>query len=189
MSAEPKKLHPLIPAQSSAVVPDDNIWLSASAGTGKTQTAKVAISQVRHILGRFSSVATVAHTGVAAANLGGGAVTIDSLFKLAGQRSEEDLTGEKLDIFVAQLRDAELLLIDEIRTVGPGQFEMRSDANLATCVTTRESTSAGVHDAWQAYGAWCPYHPEMLNSTEQSWQPGCDVAISPFCGTWASMPK
>ena len=43
MSAEPKKLHPLIPAQSSAVVPDDNIWLSASAGTGKTQvlTARV----------------------------------------------------------------------------------------------------------------------------------------------------
>ena len=43
MSAEPKNLHPLIAAQSSAVVPRDNIWLSASAGTGKTQvlTARV----------------------------------------------------------------------------------------------------------------------------------------------------
>jgi len=43
MSAEPKKLHPLISAQASAVVPRDNIWLSASAGTGKTQvlTARV----------------------------------------------------------------------------------------------------------------------------------------------------
>jgi ATP-dependent helicase/nuclease subunit A len=43
MSAESKKLHPLIPAQSDAVVPRDNIWLSASAGTGKTQvlTARV----------------------------------------------------------------------------------------------------------------------------------------------------
>ncbi|WP_295492699.1 double-strand break repair helicase AddA [Sphingorhabdus sp. EL138] len=43
MSAEPKKLHPLIPAQSDAVMPRDNIWLSASAGTGKTQvlTARV----------------------------------------------------------------------------------------------------------------------------------------------------
>ncbi len=43
MSAETKKLHPLIPAQGSAVVPGDNIWLSASAGTGKTQvlTARV----------------------------------------------------------------------------------------------------------------------------------------------------
>ena len=43
MSGVPKKLYPLIPAQSSAVVPRDNIWLSASAGTGKTQvlTARV----------------------------------------------------------------------------------------------------------------------------------------------------
>jgi ATP-dependent helicase/nuclease subunit A len=43
MTAEPKKLYPLIPAQASAVVPRDNIWLSASAGTGKTQvlTARV----------------------------------------------------------------------------------------------------------------------------------------------------
>lgn len=38
-----KPLHPLIPAQREAVVPGDNIWLSASAGTGKTQvlTARV----------------------------------------------------------------------------------------------------------------------------------------------------
>ena len=43
MSGAIKTLHPLIPAQSSAVVPRDNIWLSASAGTGKTQvlTARV----------------------------------------------------------------------------------------------------------------------------------------------------
>lgn len=36
-------LHPLIPAQLEAVQPADNIWLSASAGTGKTQvlTARV----------------------------------------------------------------------------------------------------------------------------------------------------
>jgi ATP-dependent helicase/nuclease subunit A len=43
MSIAVKTLHPLIPAQSSAVIPGDNIWLSASAGTGKTQvlTARV----------------------------------------------------------------------------------------------------------------------------------------------------
>ena len=36
-------LHPLADKQASAVVPEDNIWLSASAGTGKTQvlTARV----------------------------------------------------------------------------------------------------------------------------------------------------
>jgi len=58
------------------------LLLLGTAGTGKTHTAKIAISRVRHILGSFSSVATVAHTGVAAANLGGGAVTINSCFKL-----------------------------------------------------------------------------------------------------------
>ena len=43
MSNAAKTLHPLISAQRSAVVPHDNIWLSASAGTGKTQvlTARV----------------------------------------------------------------------------------------------------------------------------------------------------
>lgn len=40
---EHKPLHALIPAQLAAVQPEDNIWLSASAGTGKTQvlTARV----------------------------------------------------------------------------------------------------------------------------------------------------
>ncbi len=43
MSAENNKLHPLIPAQALAVEPQGNIWLNASAGTGKTQvlTARV----------------------------------------------------------------------------------------------------------------------------------------------------
>ena len=43
MSSAAKMLHPLISAQRSAVVTYDNIWLSASAGTGKTQvlTARV----------------------------------------------------------------------------------------------------------------------------------------------------
>ena len=38
-----RRLHPLIQAQLEAVEPHDNIWLSASAGTGKTQvlTARV----------------------------------------------------------------------------------------------------------------------------------------------------
>lgn len=42
-SDHPKALKPLIPAQLDAVQPSDNIWLSASAGTGKTQvlTARV----------------------------------------------------------------------------------------------------------------------------------------------------
>jgi ATP-dependent helicase/nuclease subunit A len=43
MTAVSDTIKPLIPAQRDAVVPGDNIWLSASAGTGKTQvlTARV----------------------------------------------------------------------------------------------------------------------------------------------------
>ncbi len=43
MSNSNPNLHPLADKQADAVVPEDNIWLSASAGTGKTQvlTARV----------------------------------------------------------------------------------------------------------------------------------------------------
>jgi len=43
MSNDKPKLFPLIDRQADAVLPEDNIWLSASAGTGKTQvlTARV----------------------------------------------------------------------------------------------------------------------------------------------------
>ncbi|OAO04896.1 double-strand break repair helicase AddA [Sphingomonadales bacterium EhC05] len=43
MSSDKPKLFPLIDRQADAVLPEDNIWLSASAGTGKTQvlTARV----------------------------------------------------------------------------------------------------------------------------------------------------
>ena len=42
-AASDNGLKPLIPAQLGAVIPAENIWLSASAGTGKTQvlTARV----------------------------------------------------------------------------------------------------------------------------------------------------
>ena len=43
MSGKTKKLLPLIPDQLSAVQPSDNIWLSASAGTGKTQVLSARV--------------------------------------------------------------------------------------------------------------------------------------------------
>jgi ATP-dependent helicase/nuclease subunit A len=42
-SGSVKMLHPLIPDQLSAVHPADNIWLSASAGTGKTQVLSARV--------------------------------------------------------------------------------------------------------------------------------------------------
>ena len=100
------------------------LLLLGTAGTGKTHTAKVAIRKVRTIFGRYNSVLTLAFSGVAAANLGGGAQTIDSVFHTNAENAVQDLVGDKLDRLVAQLRHVELLLIDEISTVGAAQLEI-----------------------------------------------------------------
>ena len=68
----------------------------------------------------------VAHSGVAAANLGGGASTIDSIFRFGGDNKDQDLEGTALDELIKEIGDAELLVIDEISTVGAGQLEMIS---------------------------------------------------------------
>ena len=47
-----------------------------TAGTGKTHTAKIAISEVRRRFRSYNSVVTMAFAGVAAGNLGSGATTI-----------------------------------------------------------------------------------------------------------------
>ena len=97
---------------------------SFTAGFSKTHTAKVAIRQVRRLFGRYRSVLTLAFSAVAAANLGGGAQTIDSIFHTNSQDALEDLIGDRLDRLVAELRRVELVLIDEISTVGAAQLEI-----------------------------------------------------------------
>ena len=67
---------------------------------------------------------TVAHSGVAAANLGDGARTVDSVFNKNTDTSTEDLTGDALDKAVAILRHMQLLVIDEISTIEATQFEI-----------------------------------------------------------------
>ena len=106
--------------------PPLRMLLLGTAGTGKTHAAKTAVKAARRILGEFTAVKSVAHTGVAAANLGGGATTIDSVFQGGGDNAEEDLDGELLDRLVAEFADTELLLIDEISMVGAAQFELMS---------------------------------------------------------------
>ena len=104
--------------------PSLNTLLLGTAGTGKTHTAKLAIQQARRIFGRYGSVLTLAFSGVAAANLGGGSRTIDSVFHTNSSKVLEDAHGEQLDELVAQLGDVELILVDEISTVGAAQFEV-----------------------------------------------------------------
>ena len=56
--------------------PSLRLAVLGTAGTGKTHAAKVAINEVRRRFRSYESVATMAFSGVAAANLGSGATTI-----------------------------------------------------------------------------------------------------------------
>ena len=60
--------------------PPLRMLLLGTAGTGKTYTAKAGITEARLMLESYDSVLTMAFTGVAAANLGVGSKTIDSVF-------------------------------------------------------------------------------------------------------------
>ena len=110
--------------QFLTVAPKLRMILLGTAGTGKTHTAKLAIRKVRQTFGSFHSVLTVAFSGVAASNLGDGARTVDSIFHTNTDTSTEDLTGEALDNAVVLLRHVQLLVIDEISTLGAAQFEI-----------------------------------------------------------------
>ena len=100
--------------------------LLGTAGTGKTATVKASIAEIRSQVGDFKAVLMVAHTGVAASNMGAGAKTIDSIFKLAGDDGKDDLDGAKLHEFVESVRQSRLLVIDEISMVSAEQLELVS---------------------------------------------------------------
>ena len=104
--------------------PELRLLLLGTAGTGKTHTAKLCMRNARQAFGRYDSVLTVAFSGVASANLGGGSHTIDSILRTNANNASEDLVGENLDALVAELRHVQLLLVDEISTVGAAQFEL-----------------------------------------------------------------
>ena len=110
----------------TALPPSLRFLLLGTAGTGKTHTAKTFIGKARQTFGSFGSVLTLAFSRVAAANLGDGASTIDSVFHTNSADARADLTGENLDRLVSQLRDVKLNVIDKISTVGAAQFEIIS---------------------------------------------------------------
>ncbi len=107
------RLGMIAPAQNHQLL------LLGTAGTGKTTTVRAAVEEVRTKSGNFDAVIMVAHTGVAANNMGTGALTIDTLFKLAGKNKDQDLSSEAADTFVAMVRQARMLVIDEISMVNP----------------------------------------------------------------------
>jgi hypothetical protein len=109
-------------APDSVSAPELEFLLLGTAGTGKTHTAKAGITKVRQVFRDFNAVLTVAFSGVAAANLGSGSRTIDSIFHTNTEDAARDLVGGELDRLVSALRSVRLLVIDEISTVGAAQF-------------------------------------------------------------------
>jgi hypothetical protein len=109
-------------APDSVSAPRLEFLLLGTAGTGKTHTAKAGITRVRHVFHNINAVLTVAFSGVAAANLGSGSRTIDSIFHTNTEDAAKDLVGNALDLLVSTVRSARLLVIDEISTVGAAQF-------------------------------------------------------------------
>ena len=106
--------------------PSLRMLLLGTAGTGKTHTAKVGITEARIILGSYDSVLTMAFSGVASANLGTGSRTIDSIFHTNQADAGDDLTGTDLDELVRQLEHIEFIVIDEISTCGAAALEVVS---------------------------------------------------------------
>ena len=102
--------------------PSLEFLLLGTAGTGKTHTAKAAITNTRLLFQNFRAVLTMAFSGVAASNLGSGSCTIDSIFHTNAAEASQDLVGESLDRLVNALRPVRLIVIDEISTVGASQF-------------------------------------------------------------------
>ena len=111
-------------SESLTAPPLLQLLVLGTAGTGKTHTAKVSRRKVRRMLGRFDSVLPLTFSSVAAANLGGGSRTIDSIVHTNVDEAHYDLVGEQLDKLVEELRHVELLLIDGISTVGAAQLEI-----------------------------------------------------------------
>ena len=111
---------------SARIGPSLRLLVLGTAGTGKTHTAKIAINEVRRRFRSYDSVATMAFAGVAAANLGSGATTIDSIFHTNHASAAEDLAGDRLDELVNLLEAVELLVIDEVSTCGAAALEIVS---------------------------------------------------------------
>ena len=130
---------------------DTDPWrlvLLGTAGTGKTLTTQCAVTAARLAYGNCDAVATVAHTGAAASNMGGGAVTIDKLFKLSGDNADRDLQCDALRDVAELFFTVRLVVVDEISMVGAAQFEMinRRLQQIRSFIRQRLNASADVLD-------------------------------------------
>ena len=98
--------------------PLNMVWLG-TAGTGKTETLKACLRHWETT--GFGKVRIAAFTGVAASNVGQGATTLHSLFRLHDVNSASGelnpMQGKALEEFIEELDGCRLLVIDEISMV------------------------------------------------------------------------
>ena len=97
----------------------DSVLLLGTAGTGKTTTVQAANKELedRGLKGR---IVRAAYTGVAASNMGSGARTILSLFRLKTSRGSgplQPLGAEEMQGMATELGDMAVLEIDEVSMI------------------------------------------------------------------------
>ena len=108
-------------------------YLGGSAGSGKSTTLRTVLQHLRLLFQKEAINATVeltAYTGVAAFNIGFGAKTACSCFRIFPNTAfKKELKGEQFRALEKQWENAVLLIVDEISFIGRGFFH-RMDCRL-----------------------------------------------------------
>ena len=107
-------------------LPKLRAWLGGSAGSGKSTTLKTVVQHMRLLFQRAGVDATVeltAYTGVAAFNIGFGAKTACSSFRVFPNAAwKNELSGDAFRQLEEQWRNVVLLIVDEISFFGRAFF-------------------------------------------------------------------
>ena len=108
-------------------MPKVRSWLGGSAGGGKSTTLKTIVHHMRLLFRDESVDAKVelsAYTGVAAFNIGFGAKTACSSFRVFPKGTfKKELTGVEARRLEEQWRSVEFLIVDEISFIGRALFD------------------------------------------------------------------
>ena len=106
--------------------PELRTWLGGSAGAGKSSTLRTVLQHARlhfHEQGVSATIELTAYTGVAAFNIGFGAKTACSSFKIFPNTSwKAELQGDEFRKLEQQWGHVALLIIDEISFIGRAFF-------------------------------------------------------------------
>ena len=107
-------------------LPKLRTWLGGSAGSGKSTTLRTVVRHMRLLFQKAGVEATVeltAYTGVAAFNIGFGAKTACSSFRVfPNSQWKNELSGDAFRQLEEQWRNVVLLIVDEISFIGRAFF-------------------------------------------------------------------